>query len=533
MAVEWGYALSLLVSALIAGYVAWTSWQRRSSPGNKPLALLMLALVIWSLCYAVWWLRLPGPSPFFWLDATYVGVVMVPIAFLTFALRFTGHERLLSRNRSVLLSLVPVLILILLWTDPSYHLFFGDLSRDQEVGAIFEGGFGFYLNVAYGYSIIFAGMLFIIRSFRRSKGLYRQQMAAIMVAALFPFISNLISLLGLSPFPRLDLTPITFTLTGSVFAFALHRLGLLDVVPIARHTLVEEMSDGVLVLDDQNRIVDINPAAENLLPASVSAPIGRSALTLLDPWPELRARFEGQVAATQQIVLPGKPPRTLDVRISSLRDRGALTGRLVILRDVSEQVRIEKELRRTNQRLQKHIRQVEELQVKLREQAIRDSLTGLFNRRYLEETLIRELAKVQRSNETLSVAMLDVDNFKTFNDRFGHAAGDSMLLALAGLLMQNTRTSDIVCRYGGEEFVVVLPGADTLVAFARIEFIRSLFENRILEFEGKEMSSTVSAGVAGFPENGQTYEDLLDAADQAMYLAKKKGGNQVMPITPA
>jgi diguanylate cyclase (GGDEF)-like protein len=79
----------------------------------------------------------------------------------------------------------------------------------------------------------------------------------------------------------------------------------------------------------------------------------------------------------------------------------------------------------------------------------------------------------------------------------------------------------------------VLPGADTLVAFARIEFIRSLFEKRILEFEGKEMSSTVSAGVAGFPENGQTYEDLLDAADQGMYLAKKNGGNQVMPITPA
>ena len=532
MTVEWGYAATLLVAAGFSIAIGRTALQRHESPGSGPLAALMAAITVWSVIYALHWLRVPAPSTYFWVDGTYLGVVTIPIALLAFALEFTNREKWLTPRRVAWLALPQVITVLALWTDHYHHLFFGDVVRDPAVGNIFDGGIIFWGNVIYSYGMIAFGLFLLLQAYIQSRGLYRQQLTAILVGALVPLATNVASVLQFNPIPELDLTPIAFTITGAFFAFALFRLGLLDVVPVARYTLVEEMSDGVLVLDSQNRVVDINPAAEDMLSIQGKAPIGVPAIELLNPWPDIRAKFEGEFEASQQITLPGEEKRTLDLRISSLHSRtGLLKGRLIIMRDISQQVRIQQQLERANKRLQKQIEQVEELQAKLREQAIRDSLTGLFNRRYLEETLIREIAKVQRDGQQLSVAMLDVDNFKTFNDNYGHAAGDLMLQALAGLLMQNTRTSDIVCRYGGEEFVVGLPGADTLVAFARIEYIRGLFENRLLEFEGKEMSSTVSAGVAGFPINGETYEELLDAADQGMYLAKKKGGNQVMPLT--
>lgn len=533
MPVEWGYAFVLLVAAGFSIAIGRTALQRHESPGSGPLAVLMAALTVWSVIYALHWLRVPAPSAFFWVDGTYIGVVTIPIALIAFSLEFTNRKQWLTPKRVAWLALPQVITLLALWTDHYHNLFFGGLVRDPKVGNIFDGGIIFWGNVVYSYGMIAVGFAVLFQAYFQSRGLYRQQLSAILLGALVPLVTNVASVLQYNPVPELDLTPIAFTITGAFFSFALFRLGLLDVVPVARYTLVEEMSDGVLVLDAQNRIVDINAAAESMLSVQGKPPIGLPAIELLNPWPDIRAKFEGEVATSQQITWPGDEGRTLDLRISSLHSRtGLLKGRLIIMRDITEQVRIEGELRSTNANLEKQIEQVKELQAQLREQAIRDSLTGLFNRRYLEETLIREIAKVKREDEQLSVAMLDVDNFKTFNDNYGHAAGDQMLQALSGILQQNTRTSDIVCRYGGEEFVVVLPGADTLVAFARIEYIRSLFENRVLTFEGKPMQSTVSAGVAGYPVNGETYEDLLDAADQAMYLAKKKGGNQVMPLTP-
>jgi diguanylate cyclase (GGDEF)-like protein len=123
--------------------------------------------------------------------------------------------------------------------------------------------------------------------------------------------------------------------------------------------------------------------------------------------------------------------------------------------------------------------------------------------------------------------MLDIDHFKQFNDTYGHAAGDRMLQSLAAILQTNTRAGDIVCRYGGEEFAVVLPGASNGTARARMEFCRQSFERQALAYDGMELRSTLSAGIASFPADGDEVNLLLDRADKALYLAKEKGRNLV------
>jgi len=165
----------------------------------------------------------------------------------------------------------------------------------------------------------------------------------------------------------------------------------------------------------------------------------------------------------------------------------------------------------------------------LRNQSIRDPLTGLFNRRYLEETLEREVRRATRSEQTLGVIMLDLDHFKRFNDTYGHEAGDTVLRQTASFLANSVRAEDIVCRFGGEEFIVILPMADLNATQARAANICSRLRDLEVLHEGRPVGKvTASAGVAAFPEHGTEPKALIDAADAAMYRAKKEGRDRVV-----
>jgi diguanylate cyclase (GGDEF)-like protein len=168
------------------------------------------------------------------------------------------------------------------------------------------------------------------------------------------------------------------------------------------------------------------------------------------------------------------------------------------------------------------------LQKELEEQAIRDSLTGLYNRRFLDETLSRELSRAERDKYSVSVVMLDLDHFKVFNDTYGHDVGDLMLKQLGRLLTSQVRAGDIACRYGGEEFVVVMPKASLSVAKQRANDWRMRFESQILIHEGEVLNATLSAGVSVYPMHGTTSDEIIRKADQAMYAAKTAGRNLVI-----
>jgi len=169
------------------------------------------------------------------------------------------------------------------------------------------------------------------------------------------------------------------------------------------------------------------------------------------------------------------------------------------------------------------------LRATLRHQSVRDPLTGLFNRRYMEETLERELRRAERSQGPLGVVMLDLDQFKLFNDTYGHGAGDLLLRELSALLKAQIRGADIASRYGGEEFALILPAVPPDIVRQRLEALRLGVKQLHVLYRGQSLAAvTMSAGIAMFPEHGADSETLLRAADRALYQAKAEGRDRVV-----
>jgi diguanylate cyclase (GGDEF)-like protein len=237
----------------------------------------------------------------------------------------------------------------------------------------------------------------------------------------------------------------------------------------------------------------------------------------------LSARVTAAVAAAQVVALvvcavvlaPDNP-----VNWPSLCIMVLMVSALSIVANVMIQADMDQILRQNHQ--------LEEGEAALREQSVRDHVTGLFNRRYLEETLERELRRADRDGSGVGVIMLDLDRFKQLNDTCGHAAGDLVLREIGTLLRANLRYDDIACRYGGDELTLILPRAPHDVVLERAQFLRLAVADLRLTSSGEQLPRvTLSAGVAMFPDDGDGAEDLLAAGDGALYRAKRAGRDRV------
>jgi diguanylate cyclase len=196
-------------------------------------------------------------------------------------------------------------------------------------------------------------------------------------------------------------------------------------------------------------------------------------------------------------------------------------SRAIKLHEAREQLRL------SEQALKQQLNEIHTLQAQLSEQANRDPLTGLYNRRFFGSTLARELARCQRERQPLSMILIDIDHFKSVNDAYGHQAGDEVLKELAAMLNEQARASDVVCRYGGEEFLILLPNMPRDVALKRAEQWRAAFAATTVLFEKARIQATLSVGIAIYPDHGESPEELIRSADRALYVAKTEGRNRV------
>jgi PAS domain S-box-containing protein len=339
------YILPLLATALIAAFLAIYAWRRRPAPGAMPFFVMMLAVAEWTFGYALELSSADLDSIVFWAKVEYLGIVAGPVAALVLALEYTGNENWLTQRGRVLLAVVPILTVVLVWTNELHHLIWRTIQVDRSTGvALLDVDYGnwFIIHAAYSYLVMIFGILLVILAFIRSPRPYRSQAALLALSGVVPLAGNAIYVLKLSPFPNRDLTPFAFTLAGLLWAWGLFHFQLLDIVPVARDAVIESMSDAVLVIDGDNRIVDLNPAAAAVLRRPAAEVIGQPAVTILADRPDLVERYYDIAEVQTEISSIYDPQRFFDLRISPIYDRHRrVTGRLIVLRDISERKQIE------------------------------------------------------------------------------------------------------------------------------------------------------------------------------------------------
>lgn len=620
------YIWPLLISTITSMVVIAIAWNRRDVPGSLPLIFMSGCVFQWSLCNVFELVSIQLVTKLFWANLQYLGILALPVMWLVFALEYTGRDKWLTRRNFVLLLIVPAITFILAWTNEFHGLIRYNVRLDTagpfSVVAK-EYGIWFKMQIIYSYMLLFMGTFILMQALFRPPHFYRKQAMFLLVGVLTPWIGNIVYVSGFNLVSRLDITPPAFAISGLIILLSICHFKLLDMMPIARDIMFEDMSDGIVALNALNRIVDVNPAIEKITGYTSVNLIGQKLTDIIQPSSFNLANYLGDQEKLQiEIVLGEKEKKChYALAVCPIHNRKRnVVGRVVIFREISKQKYAEMALQESKQKIEglhkialqlnkcqleediyklsiqaaekilkfsrcefiireknkpavtitspelatdKHFKSkislpvtatstVEifsvkqntftkdnidlleillshtreslrkiQLQKKLKEQAIRDHLTGVYNRRYFSQIIGTEFKRARRQNYPVAFLMVDIDRFKEINDRFGHQTGDRILQKVGRLLQEQLRQTDIIIRYGGDEFLVLLLDTKENVQ-ALIQRIQKAF----LEWNQYEplvdFPVTVAMGAGyGYPEKEESFELALKRADDAMYQNKK------------
>ncbi|HAS04931.1 MAG TPA: hypothetical protein DCR71_04160 [Dehalococcoidia bacterium] len=507
------YIVALLIAGSINVLTAFYAYQHHNKTGAMAFTALMLAAAVYAFGYAFEIKSTTLSGMLFWSKVQYLGISTIPALWIIAAVQYIGKNRWLTRPVLIALFFIPIITLILRYTNEYHHLFYISESINTQgpfpVFSFVKGPW-YWVYVAYlNLSILFGNVLFLWMLVKPSAPSYRRQFAVILCGAVAPWISHIIYQFGLSPW-GLDLSPFGLTITGLLNSWGFFRYRLIDLAPIAREAVFEGMPEGVLVIDMQNRIIDFNRAAQKIIKNLSLNDIGSNAKEVLNTYPELIEHLcSNKFIHIELKIKEEEDFYYYNVQLSPVvNHRNQLIGKIIVLNDITRQTLLLEKLRMLT--------------------AI-DSLTEIFNRSFFMELSKKEINRAKRYKKPISVIFMDIDHFKQVNDTYGHKAGDDILKIVVTICKNCLRTPDLYGRYGGDEFVILLPGTYTETSMMVAERLREKISNTLIPLDNAEITVTASFGVAGVNKaENEEFEELLANADLALYRAKKAGRNCVV-----
>jgi diguanylate cyclase (GGDEF)-like protein/PAS domain S-box-containing protein len=503
--------------AVFTGLLVFSWKYRKSRTGATFLAFLFLAL-IWATGFALELIAASLAWKIFWTRLQFIGIAFLPLTWLLLVTTYLGLP-LPSRIKWTAV-IIPFATLVLVWVIPAPNWFWADPELVAPSGTIsplkydYQWWF-YYVHAPYGYLLVTITAMVLVREMTHVNRGYRAPLIVMLISVVLPAFGDVAYVLDFPPFVGLNPATAVMSVSGVMTGFVLYRYRFLSIVPVARSTVFETMTDGVLVLDRNQNIIDINPSAVVICGYSAS-PVGQS---IAEAGPaSLANAISGMVdrdAAPQEVTMGDEgsedPARVYEVRLSALQNRtGERSGTIFSLREVTERVRLYEQVR---------------------EISVLDDLTGIYNRRYFIEAGAREIDLVRRKQSgSVGVLIIDLDDFKSINDNHGHSVGDAVLKAVAAAARDSIRTIDILGRIGGDEFAVILPDTGEAACRRIGERLKDAIAAVSVQAGGGKVSVTASIGAAstescesGLPD----LEQLLHTADTSMYNAKRSGKNRI------
>ncbi|MFW5742372.1 MAG: diguanylate cyclase [Spirochaetota bacterium] len=495
----------------------------RDNRGAVAAELFGLALCVaeWSFFYGLETLSRSAAYRELWSQFAYIGTYGTVAFMLRFCIRWLTPRA--AGSWMSLLWIVPFSMTAAAFTNGLHGLVWPEIRPAETIPFVYEYEHGalFWVGIAYQYLVVLVCVALVTVGVVRRRDIYRQQALLVLFGLLVAVAGNVLYVSGALRAIPLDITPLTLAIATGFLLAGISRARLLDLLPTARHRVVEVMPDGLLVLDEEARIVDWNPAALQLWGIDRTSIMGVPVADLIPPWSRIVPSEVPDSLTTTLVTERDGQTRHVDLEICRIdHPTRHSSGWIALFHDATE-------LRSAQRRLQEANARLERLNAELAREAVHDGLTGLFNRAYLDDSLVRELARADREQRPVGLLILDVDHFKTVNDRHGHGVGDAVLRTVAELVRSQVRAGDIPCRYGGDELVAVMPGATVGEALQVGERIRRSVAQASLAAADGSVHATVSVGVGVYPDNAATAADLFRVADRALYLAKDRGRDQV------
>jgi PAS domain-containing protein len=330
-------AVLFAINAYVVLLFTFFGFSRRYNPGGTPFILLMLAVGEWSLTGALEAAVVEVAGKIFWAKFEYLGITTVGLLWLVFALAFTRRKEWLSVRRLIMLGIIPLVTIAMAFTNELHGLIWTSITPDLNSPyglLIYRHGAWFWVIVAYNYATFTAGTVLLLNAFRLYTRSYRFGIGLLVCGALLPLIGNALYLTGLSPLPGLDLTHFGFTGAAVVFSMTIFRYKIFDLRSFARDIMVEQMSDGFVVMDGKSRIIDVNPAAARIFGSPAFHALGLSVEEAAIRWSELADSPLAGSGQDTQVILGDRVYR---MGSFPLTDRGKRTsGRVLTIRDVGK-----------------------------------------------------------------------------------------------------------------------------------------------------------------------------------------------------
>ncbi|KTD84273.1 histidine kinase N-terminal 7TM domain-containing diguanylate cyclase [Paenibacillus etheri] len=521
---------------------------------HKVYLTFHFTMMLWPFCQFALKTTADPDVQLFYVKLAFIDSILLTIGWLLFTIFLTGKSHLLRKKKTLILYIVAAFILIGVIVNPkqSFVLPMHGGYVERSYGPLFWLFILFLITtIIISLYIIYSAL--ISNATQRIKKQVTHVLKGVLVLTVFVLLDVFLNVVLFKSQPVIPgMTSLGILISAIFFVIAIHRDKIFDLVTIAHQDIIDTLTLGILVLDDNETVVEINRS----LSPKINLQIGdRFDLSTLTPMEETANAFRlfqhtyliQPMERTEVEVFYTTLSAYINITAAPIVVGEIMVGRILTFQDRSELHRLMAETNQQNEVLQERNLALIEIQnelsqtnLKLKQMAITDSLTGCYNRHYLTQHLEHEIIENMILKQPFAIILLDIDFFKTVNDNYGHLVGDVVICRTVEVIKQSLRETDILARYGGEEFIVYLPNTSHTQANRWAEHIKFMIEaNKVhVDEVAHSVSVTVSMGLLSINNFAEQYtesptnqlNDLFESVDKALYQAKNAGRNQIVEI---